>query len=156
MKKLIVIALAVVMALSLVLVLAACGGETVTGECKYENAWVAGKYYGVKVDVTVKNGTITKVVLHSEEETGWTRTSADNGTTWKVHDQVEAAYQEWLDNEIVGKTVEEVKAWVAVATKEGQSVTKGPILKLSTGETAQQSSARIIVAVQDALSKLAK
>ena len=155
MKKLIVIALAVVMALSVV-AFAACGGETVTGECSYENAWVAGKYYGVKVDVTVKGDVITKVVLHSEEETGWTRTSADNGTTWKVHDQVEAAYQNWLDTEIVGKTVAEVKAWVAVATKAEQKVTTGPILKLSTGETAQQSSARIIVAVQNALSKLGK
>ena len=156
MKKLIVIALAVVMALSLVVVLAACGGETVTGECSYANAHGSGTY-GVKVDVTVKNGTITKVVLHSEEDTGWVRTSANMPNYgWTVHDEVEAAYQNWIDTEIVGKTVEEVNAWVATATSDAQTVTKGPILKLTTGETAQQSSARIILAVQNALSKLGK
>ena len=153
MKKLIVIALAVVMALSVV-AFAACGAEeTVTGECSYENKWNPGHYYGVKVDVTVKGGVITAVKLYSEQETGWVRTSANNDTTWKIHDEVEEAYEGWIKENIVGQKVDTVNGWVATATQEGQTVTSGPILEV-TGGTAQQSSARIIVAIQNALEKL--
>ena len=51
MKKVLVIALAVVMMVTAVAVLAACGGETVTGEVHYNSHSIE---YGAKVDVTVK------------------------------------------------------------------------------------------------------
>ena len=154
MKKLIVIALAVVMTFAVVAFAACAKEETVTGECSYDSY---GHTYGVKVDVTVKGGVITAVKLYKDSETGWVRTSDNNADRgWLVHDEVEAAYEGWIEKEIIGKTVDEVNAWEAAATADGQTVTKGPILKLTTGETAQQSSARIIVAVQNALSKIGK
>ena len=149
MKKLIVIALAVVMALSVVAFAACDSGETVTGEVHYNSY---GTEYGVKVDVTVKGGVITKVKLYTDAESGYKRTSADNAEHgWDRFDETEAAYDQYLQENFVGKTVEAVKAYVASATAEGQTVTSGPKIAQST-----QSSARIIVAVQDALSKLGK
>lgn len=145
MKKILVIALAVVMLVS-VFALTACGTDTYTGECKYENAWVEGAYYGAKVDVAVSGGVIKSVKLYTDEETGWTRTTS----SWDGYADAEAAYEAFL-NKFVGKTVEEVKAIVATATAESQTVT-------TEGWTiagATQSSARIIVAIQNALSKIA-
>ena len=161
MKKLIVIALAVVMALSLVLVLAACGEEqTVTGTCSYQNA--SGTTYGVEVKVTVKGDRITKVELVDHE--GWVRTSSDQ--VWALpenggygfnegdlgYEAAEAAYAGWLEETVVGQKVDTVKGWKATATADGQTITTEGI-KLAG---ATQSAARIIVAIQDALSKLDK
>ena len=149
MKKLIVIALVVVMAVSVV-AFAACGGEKVTGECSYESY---GHTYGVKVDVTVKDGKITAVKLYSEKETGWVRTSADNPDYgWTGHDETEAAYKQWIKDTFVGQEVKTVQGWVATATAAGQTVGAG-VPHIAGGT---QSSARIIVAVQNALSKLGK
>lgn len=157
MKKILVIALAVILVVSAVCVLAACGSEeTVTGECKYENAWDSTKFYGAKVDVTVKGGVITAVKLYTDAETGWDRTSGG----WKEdqnpgdlgHDKAEAAYDSWIKENIVGQKVATVQGWTASATKDGQSVGEGtPKIAGAT-----QSTARIIVAVQNALSKLGK
>ncbi len=150
MKKILVIALAVVMALSVVAFAACEKGETVTGECHYDSY---GHTYGVKVDVTVKGDVITAVKLYTEKETGWVRTSADNADLgWTSHDKVEAAYDQWIKDTFVGKTVADVNAYKATATAESQTVeTTGIAIQGGT-----QSSARIIVAVKDALSKLAK
>ena len=128
-------------------------GETVTGECSYTTKYGS---YGAKVDVTVKGNVIVDVKLHTDEETGWVRTTK----SWKEgqnpgdlgYDKAEAAYQDWFNKVFIGKSVDEVKAYVASATAEGQSVTT-EAAKLAG---ATQSSARIIVAVQDALSKLGK
>ncbi len=154
MKKILVIALAIVLTLG-VLAFAACEEpQTVTGECKYENAWVEGAYYGAKVDVTVKGNTITAVKLYTDAETGWTRTT----NSWTAeggglgYEATEAAYENWLTKTFVGKTVAEVNAYVATATQAEQSVGTDSA-KL---EGATQSSARIICAVQNALSKLSK
>ncbi|MBR2966432.1 MAG: hypothetical protein IKC52_03040 [Clostridia bacterium] len=148
MKKILVLALAVVMVLGVVAFAACAQPQTVTGECKYDNY---GHTYGAKVDVTVLNGVITSVKLYTEEETGWVRTSADNPDYgWTSHDAVEAAYEGFL-KQFEGKPVEEVKAYVATATAEAQTVGEG--VPSITGGT--QSAARIIVAIQDALSKLA-
>lgn len=154
MKKLIVIALAVVMALSVV-ALAACGGEqTVTGECKYENKWTPGAFYGAKVDVTVKGGVITAVKLYTDEETGWTRTTG----SWQPaegqlgHDAAEAAYEEWINKVFVGQKVNTVLDYVASATQDGQSVETAS----ANLAGATQSAARIICAVQNALGQLDK
>ena len=158
MKKLIVIALAVVLALSMVVVLAACEKEQVLeGECHYEHPWTAGAPdYGVKVKVTVKGDRIVKVELVDYAE--WTRTSnpwpekeADEKGPYQLgHDKTEAAYAGWLEETFAGAKIDTVKGWTATATKDGQSVGEGvPHL---TGAT--QSCARIIVAVQNALAKL--
>lgn len=154
MKKILVIALAVVMTFSIVAFAACAQPTTVTGECKYENAWVAGAFYGAKVDVTVKGDKIVAVKLYTDEETGWTRTTK----SWEAKEgqlgyaAAEAAYEKWINDTFVGKTVAEVNAYVASATKDGQTV--GTESAKLAGAT--QSSARIIVAVQDALSKLGK
>lgn len=149
MKKITVIALVLVLAFGAA-ALAACGGtQTVTGEYYYENEWVAGTYYGAKVDVTVSGNTITKVKLYTDEETGWTRTT----TTWEAADgqlgyaAAEAAYDEWIQSVFVGKTVEEVNAYTADTTPS-----VSPDSAKLSGATL--SSARIILAVQNALSKL--
>lgn len=154
MKKILVIALAIVMALGVVALVACEKPQTVTGECKYENKWSAGKYYGAKVDVTVKGNVITAVRLYTDAETGWTRTTA----TWNAAEgqlgfaAAEAAYEQWISDTFIGKTVAEVNAYVATATQDAQTV--GTESAKLVGAT--QSSARIIVAVQNALSKLAK
>lgn len=158
MKKILVIALAVVMVVG-ALALSACEqSQTVTGEVSYESY---GTTYGVKVDVTVKGGIITAVELYTDEESGYTRTSPG----WKStedggygmndgdlgYDAAEASYEEWINKVFIGKTVEEVNAYVATATAESQSVST----ESAKLQGATQSSARIIVAVQNALSKLA-
>ena len=151
MKKLIVIALAVVMAFAVV-AFAACGvsGEE-KGTCSYDTQYGT---YGVEVKVTVKNGVITAVEIVDHE--GWTRTSG----TWKEdqhpgdlgYAKAEAAYQNWLDTKIVGQKVNTVLGWTATATSAEQSVGEG--VPCIAGAT--QSSARFIVAIQDALNKLSK
>ena len=153
MKKILVLALAIVMALSVVALVACDQGETVTGECKYSTQWGG---YGCKVDVTVKGGVITAVKLYTDEEAGegFVRTTK----SWEAKEgqlgyaAAEAAYEGWINKVFVGKTVAEVNAYVASATAEGQTV--GTAAANLAGAT--QSSARIIVAVQNALSKLAK
>ena len=157
MKKLIVIALAVVMALSMVAVLAACdSGETYNGTCSYTSEHGT---YGVEVNVTVKGDRITKVELVDHE--GWTRTTAiwGHGEGQMSYNEAdlgyeatEAAYAGWFKKVLVGKTVAEVMAYQASATADGQTVTTESVNLVG----ATQSAARVIVAVQNALSKIAK
>ncbi len=149
MKKILVIALAVVMTLSIVAFAACASEQKVTGEVHYNSY---GTEYGVKVDVTVKGDIITEVKLYTDAESGYVRTSKDNPDHgWTSFQKTEDAYADYIKNNFVGKTVAEVNAYVAEAKAEGQTVTTGPKI-----EGATQSSARIIVAVKDALSKLAK
>lgn len=157
--------LAVVLSLALVVaaiaVLAACAKPIeLTGECKYENTWNKGSYYGAKVDVTVKGNIITKVRLYSEQETGWTRTSAGQtgeNAKWTAadHDATEAAYESFINTKIVGQKVDTVLGWSAMATEKGQTISgEAPNIERAAGATSQQSAARIIVAVQNALEKI--
>ena len=157
MKKVLVIALAVVMALAVVALVACEQPQTVTGKCHYSNEHGA---YGAMVDVTVKGDVITAVKLYTDKEAAaadstwgdahrttpsWTAANGQLGFA-----AAEAAYEEWLADVFVGKTVAEVNAYKASVNADGQSVTpEGVNLKGAT-----QSAARIIVAVQDALSKL--
>ena len=164
MKKVLVIALAVVMTLAVVAFAACATEQTVTGKCYYTaqgTGWTAS--YGCMVDVTVKGDVITAVKLYTDKE------AAAADSTWgDAHRTTpswtkpaegelgfaatEAAYATWIEKTFVGKTVAEVNAYVASATAEGQSVkTQGINLAGAT-----QSAARVIVAVKDALSKLAK
>lgn len=157
MKKVLVIALAVVMALAVVALVACEQPQTVTGKCHYSSQWGA---YGAMVDVTVKGDVITSVKLYTDAEAAaadenwndahrttpsWTAANGQLG-----FEAAEAAYEEWLADVFVGKTVAEVNAYVASATADGQSVTTEGINLAG----ATQSAARIIVAVQNALSKL--
>lgn len=157
MKKVLVIALAVVMTLAVVAFAACATEQTVTGKCHYTTQWGA---YGCMVDVTVKGDVITAVKLYTDKEAAaadstwndahrttlkWTATEGQLG-----FEATEAAYEDWLADVFVGKTVAEVNAYKASVNADGQSVTpEGVNLKGAT-----QSAARVIVAVQNALSKL--
>lgn len=157
MKKVLVIALAVVMALAVVAFVACEQPQTVTGKCHYSSKYGA---YGAMVDVTVKGDVITSVKLYTDAEAAaadenwndahrttpsWTAANGQLG-----FEAAEAAYEDWFADVFVGKTVAEVNAYEASATADGQSVTTEGINLAG----ATQSAARIIVAVQDALSKL--
>lgn len=144
MKKFLALVLALVLMLATLALVACAESQTVTGECFYES-W--GTPYGAKVDVTVKCGIITNVRLYTDAETNWFRTTK----SWDGYEMAEAAYANWIEDTFVGQKVEEVQAYVATVTAESQKV--GDTTPHITGATV--SSARIIVAVQDALSKLA-
>ena len=163
MKKVLVIVLAVVMALAVVALVACEQPQTVTGKCYYTaqgTGWSAS--YGCMVDVTVKGDVITAVKLYTDKEAAAADSTWGDAhrttPSWKPSKgqlgfaATEAAYAKWIEDTFVGKTVAEVNAYEASATADGQSVTtKGINLAGAT-----QSAARVIVAVQDALSKLAK
>ena len=158
MKKVLVIALAVVMALAVVALVACEQPQTVTGKCHYSSQYGA---YGAMVDVTVKGDVITSVKLYTDAEAAaadenWNDAHRTTPSWTKPAEgqlgfaATEAAYATWIEDTFVGKTVAEVNAYEASATADGQSVTtEGVNLKGAT-----QSAARIIVAVQNALSKL--
>ena len=159
MKKVLVIALAVVMTLAVVAFAACATEQTVTGKCHYTTQWGA---YGCMVDVTVKGDVITAVKLYTDKEAAAADSTWGDAhrttPSWKPSKgqlgfaATEAAYAKWIEDTFVGKTVAEVNAYVASATADGQSVkTEGINLAGAT-----QSAARVIVAVKDALSKLAK
>ena len=159
MKTVLVIALAVVMTLAVVAFAACATDQTVTGKCHYASKWGA---YGCMVDVTVKGDVITAVKLYTDKEAAAADSTWGDAhrttPSWKPSEgelgyaATEAAYAKWIKDTFVGKTVAEVNAYVASATADGQSVTtEGINLKGAT-----QSAARVIVAVKDALSKLAK
>lgn len=159
MKKVLVIALAVVMTLAVVAFAACATEQTVTGKCHYTTQWGA---YGCMVDVTVKGDVITAVKLYTDKEAAAADSTWGDAhrttPSWKPSEgqlgfaATEAAYATWIEDTFVGKTVAEVNTYVASATADGQTVTTTGInLKGAT-----QSAARVIVAVKDALSKLAK
>ena len=159
MKKVLVIALAVVMTLAVVAFAACATEQTVTGKCHYTTQWGA---YGCMVDVTVKGDVITAVKLYTDKEAAAADSTWGDAhrttPSWKPSEgqlgyaATEAAYATWIEKTFVGKTVAEVNAYDASATANGQSVTTEGINLAG----ATQSAARVIVAVQDALSKLAK
>lgn len=175
MKKLIVIALAVVMVLSVV-AFAACGGsQTVEGEYKYANTrndaedkgGILDDYYGCHVKVTVKDGLITKVEVTADTDklfnlsAGWTSDYTPTGEPTE-------GKKAWMNNgkamadSFVGLKVEDVKKIVVTCKDSGEPDTSAGVttiagapstLKVVVGAT--QSSGRLILAVQNALSKLA-
>ena len=146
-SKILAVVLVAVLAVAALAVFAACG-KKYTGEVSYESY---GHTYGVKVDVTVKGDIITAVKLYTDEETGWVRTSGPASTwTQEDHDKTEAAYDSYIEENFVGANVADVLSWSATATAKGQTVGAG--VPHITGAT--QSSARIIVAVQNALEKI--
>ncbi len=143
MKKLLVLALAVVMIVS-AFALTACAKEvTYTGEDSYV-AW--GHTYGCKVNVTVKGDVIVKVEFADHD---YVMTS----DTWTGKADAEAAYADYLAS-FAGKTVAEVSAWEVTRDADASfAVTLGAGVPGITNAT--QSAARIILAVQNALSQIA-
>ena len=139
--------------------LAGCGenGETYKGEYSYANAWTPTEKYGVKVNVTVKDGKIVSVTTEADTDTfynvsaGW----SDKQTAIDGLPGLLAKFE--------GKTVEDVLA-IKVATDdktdnaahtvEGQPKTDDAS-KAAYGDLlitgATQTSGRVILAVQDAL-----
>lgn len=168
MKKLIVIALAVVMVLS-VAAFAACGSsQTVEGEYSYDNTRTEGHKYGCKVTVTVKDGIITKVTVAADTDTyynlspGWTDTYKPDGnptagkTAWMNDGQKMAESFVGLKVEDVNKIKVTCNATGEPDTKtEGVKTIDGAPAALKVVASATQSSGRLILAVQNALSKLA-
>ncbi len=146
MKKILVIALVVVMLVSVFALTACDQTKTVSGEYKYENAWSKGKYYGVKVDVTVKGDVITKVVVTSENTDEYTNLSAswENKATWE---NGEAAFLASFE----GKTIQDVlNIRVACAANGQPSSVEG----FTAVAGATQSSGRTILAIQNAIKQL--
>lgn len=144
MKKFLIVVLTLVLAIGAVAFAACAESQTVTGECSY-TSW--GTAYGVKVDVTVKSGIITAVKLYTDDESGFVRTTE----SWDGFSAAEAAYANWIDDTFVGIRVEEISAFSVTVNDQSQTVKEG--VPHISGATV--SSARIIAAVQNALSKLA-
>lgn len=134
-----------------VLVFAACNnGTTYQGEYHYNSH---NNEYGIKVEVTVADGKITKVAKVDSDYVecsavnanyGWTQEDVDNWNN-KLDDLLKA-YE--------GKTVESVKA----ATCSISGVDNATENKVSDSDLvitdATQGSARVLKAVQNALSKI--
>lgn len=149
-NKIVAVVIAALLVVAALVVLAACG-KTYTGEVSYVS-W--GTNYGVKVDVTVKGDVITAVKLYTDEESELVRTS--KSWTENQHpgdlgfEKAEAAYEGWIEENLVGASVEKVLGWSAMANADDQKVGEG--VPHIAGAT--QSSARIICAVQEALCQL--
>lgn len=119
--------------------------ETFTGEYKYANAWTPSKYYGVKVEVTVKGDKISEVKLVDCDYTVVTSTWGDSG---KWTNGIEG-----LLGQYVGKTVDEVKKIEVKKEANGQPSDKQELGGLLiTGAT--QGSGRLLLAVQNALNEI--
>ena len=147
MKKILVLMLAFVMVFA-VCSLTACGEEvTYNGEYKYENAWVPGNYYGVQVEVTVKGDKVKSVVVTSENTDSYTNLSA----SWTDKALWEEGEEAFLAS-FVGMTVDAVNALVVDCATTGQPNTVTG-MEYVTGAT--QSSGRVILAIQNALSAIA-
>ena len=154
-----VLVLAVVMAVSVV-AFAACGGTTYEGAYHYNSH---NTEYGCKVKVTVSNNVITKVVLLTDEESGYVRTT----TGWKPTDEggygmaegdlgytaAEAAYPEYLKT-FEGKAVDEVKGWTVTISGVDGADANAVTPATANLKGATQSAARIIKAVQNALEQI--
>ena len=158
--KIVAVVLAALLVVAAVAVLASCGTDY-EGYYDYERGTT---HYGVKVTVTVSGNTITAVKLWKDSETNWVRTSTGWKSTedggWGMNegdlgfDAAEAAYDSWISENIVGKTVDEVLAMNVSHDPEvgDSSFNAGTAPKLAG---ATQSSIRIILAVQNALKSFA-
>lgn len=153
MKKIVVLLLAVAMVLSVVAFAACDQSKTVTGSYHYNQH---STEYGAKVDVTVKDGKITAVKLYTDEESGYVNLSAampEYGWTDETRKVWTDGVQAYLDS-FVGMTVEEVNAATATIKDVNDATANSVSIDHVTGAT--QSSARVLLAIQNALSNLDK
>ena len=115
-----------------------------TGEYKYENTWVPGSYYGIKVAVTVKGETILKVEVLDSDYTEVTDSWEDKDIWINNLDSLLAAYE--------GKTVAEIFDVDVTVDGNGQPTAVSDSELMISGAT--QGSGRLMLAVQNALSLL--
>ena len=115
-----------------------------TGEYKYENTWVPGSYYGIKVAVTVKGETILKVEVLDSDYTEVTDSWEDKDIWINNLDSLLAAYD--------GKTVAEIFDVDVTVDGNGQPTAVSDSDLMISGAT--QGSGRLMLAVQNALSLL--
>ncbi len=115
--------------------------RTYIGEYKYENAWVAGSYYGIKVAVTVKGDKIIKVEVLDSDYTSVTDSWEDKNIWINGLEDLLAAY--------AGKTVDEVLSVAVTTAANGQPEAVADPNFMITGAT--QGSGRLLLAVQNAL-----
>ncbi len=148
MKKILVVLLALVMALSVTTLVACNSSVKYTGEYSYE---AYGLTYGAKVDVVLTDGVISNLKLYSDEETGWVGLS----DAYPDYGWTDEARQVWLDGvnnlllSYVGLTVDEVASISAtIGGVNGASDSVDDSYNL-TGAT--QSSARLVLAIQNAI-----
>ncbi len=177
MKKILVIALALVMVLGVFALTACAKEETYEGEYKYANPWDDTKTYGVKVKVVVKGDVILSVEITSTDtetytnlssnwtaKENWTSNSAAflgsftgtkvadiNGIKVVCKENGEPDTVTGKDNTTTagGATISEIPADLEVPVGTGTAA--APKLNGAT-----QSAGRVILAVQNALSKIAK
>ncbi len=148
MKKILSIAIALVMMMSVVALVACDNTETFTGEYSYTSY---GYVYGAKVDVVMKGDTISNLRLYTDEETGWVGLS----DAYPDYGWTDEARQVWLDGannlmlSFVGMTADEVadiSATIGGVNGDSDVVETGYFVSGAT-----QSSARLVLAIQNAI-----
>ena len=151
------------MSLQVVALVACAEPQTVEGEYKYANPWDDSKFYGVKVSVTVKGGVIMGVEITSENTDNYTNLSSgwSDKSKWTDGEKDFLGSFEGLTVEEVNKIKVNVKENGEPDTTAGVDTITGAPASLKIVETAEhtgatQSSGRVILAVQNALSQLAK
>ena len=144
--------------------LAACGEKGISGSAKGEYSYESyGHTYGIKVEVTVENGKITKV---ERLEHDWVEATDTVMGDWDGG----ANYNKEINNELKkfnGLSVDDVLDLEVAVTEAGAPETQksgdeaNPNFKpLVIGDTnlvltgSTQSSGRLVLAVQDALENL--
>lgn len=124
----------------------AVGEQVVTGEVKLDSGVRGNNKYSAKVQVTVKDGVITAVEL----------LDIDDGYVWTTDRWQETVpddgLQEWVNENLVGKDVATIYGWAVNATVSGANTIAGSVPHIANGT---ETCARIIAAIQNALSKLA-
>ncbi len=120
------------------------------GEYKHENAYASGSYYGIKVRVAVKGGTVKAVGILPSDYTEATE-SWSGKAGWDKNVQ-------GLLNSYIGKSVSKITAVEVSCSSSGEplSTEKGG-LPADSGYVlagATVGSGRLLLAVQNALSKI--
>lgn len=148
MKKILSIAVALVMMLSVVALVACDNSETYTGSYSYE---AYGLTYGAKVDVVMTGDTISNLRLYPDDETNWIGLS----DAYPDYGWTDDNRQVWLDGvnnlmlSFVGMTADEVAA--IDATIAGVNGTADSVDGDYNITGATQSSARLVLAIQNAI-----
>ena len=121
------------------------GGYSVySGEYKYENTWVPGSYYGIAVNVTVKDDVVVSVIVAESDYTEVTD-SWENKDIWLngIADLL-ASYE--------GRSIAEILSKDVATDANGQPTAVSDSALMITGAT--QGSGRLLLAVQNALSQI--
>ena len=121
------------------------GGYSVySGEYKYENTWVPGSYYGIAVNVTVKDDVVVSVIVAESDYTEVTD-SWENKDIWlNGLASLLASYE--------GRSVAEILSKDVATDANGQPTAVSDSALMITGAT--QGSGRLLLAVQNALSQI--